>query len=84
MEQFFLRAVKAQLPVKANTDLSHRPASETESLFLTALTVAFLRSTIDLMRLKRSKSKKELQHWRRSWKVHFKTNNTHRLDAGLM
>lgn len=34
MKQFFLRAVKAQLPVKANTDLSHRPALVAESLSL--------------------------------------------------
>ena len=35
MEQFFLRAVKAQLPVRANTDLKvDRPALAAESLSL--------------------------------------------------
>lgn len=48
MKQFFLRAVKAQLPVKANTDLSHRPALVAESLSLSAFTMAFLSSTLDV------------------------------------
>lgn len=47
MKQFFLRAVKAQLPVKANTDLSHRPALVAESLSLSAFTMAFLSSTLE-------------------------------------
>lgn len=41
-----MRAVKAQLPVKANTDLSHRPALVAESLSLFVFTMAFLSSTV--------------------------------------
>lgn len=62
MEQFFLRAVKAQLPVKANTDLSHRPALVAESLSLSAFTMAFLSSTLD-MSLCRQNKEEQLQHF---------------------
>lgn len=50
MEQFFLRAVKARLPAKANTDFSHRPALVAESL--SAFTMAFLHSGHDFMQPK--------------------------------
>lgn len=58
MEQFFLRAVKAQLPAKANTDLSHRPALVAESLSLFVFTMAFLSSTV-VMSLCRENTKKK-------------------------
>lgn len=58
MEQFFLRAVKAQLPVKANTDLSHRPALVAESLSLSAFTMAFLSSTLDMSLCRQNEKKK--------------------------
>lgn len=48
MEQFFLRAVKAQLLVKANTALFHRPALVAESLSLSSGTMAFLHSAPDM------------------------------------
>lgn len=48
MEQFFLRAVEAQLLVKANTGLFHRPALEAESLSLSSGTMAFLHSAPDM------------------------------------
>lgn len=61
MEQFFLRAVKAQLPVKANTELSHRPALVAESLSPSAFTMAFLNSTLD-MNLCTQNKEEQLQH----------------------
>lgn len=48
----------AQLPVKANTDLSHRPALVAESL--SAFTMAFLSSTLD-MSLCRQNEEERLQ-----------------------
>lgn len=53
-----MRAVKAQLPVKANTDLSHRLALVAESLSLLVFTMAFLSSTV-VMSLCRQNKKKE-------------------------
>lgn len=64
MEQFFLRAVKAQLPVKANTDLSHRPALVAESLS----TMAFLSLTLDTSLCRRNEERVR----------HFKRYNQHR------
>ena len=51
----------AQLPVKANTDLSHRPALVAESL--SPFTMAFLSSTLD-MSLCRQNKEERLQHWK--------------------
>lgn len=61
MEQFFLRAVKTQLPVKANTDLSHRPALVAESLSLAVFTMAFLSSVLDMSLCGQNKDQ-QIQH----------------------
>lgn len=63
MEQFFLRAVKAQLPVKANTDLSHRPALAAESLSVPACTMAFLSFTPHTSLCRRNKDE-PLRHFK--------------------
>lgn len=72
MEQFFLRAVKAQLLVKANTGLFHRPALEAESLSLSSGTMAFLHSAPDLSLCKpkngeRAGVKRGHRHLRGGW-----------------
>lgn len=46
----------AQLPVKANTDLSHRPALVAESL--SAFTMAFLSSTLDMSLCRQNKEER--------------------------